>query len=120
MSALHTADFRAPAEGGLWTSLNRFLATLIFVIFATAVGYRMFPEVGKRREQESRIEALMAEIDLQKQLLTRRTREEKLLKSDPEYLGLVARDRLDLMKEGETIFRIDPPKVDISKMRLNH
>ncbi len=120
MTPLHTADFRAPAEGGLWTSLNRFLATLIVVIFATAVGYRMLPEMGKRREQETRIEALMAEIDLQKQLLARRTREEKLLKSDPEYIGLIARDRLDLMREGETIFRVDPPKVDISKMRLKH
>lgn len=120
MSALQTADFREPAEGGLWTSLNRFLATLIVVIIATAVGFQALPEMGKRREQEAQIEALVAQIDQQKQLLTRRMREERLLKTDPEYVGLIARDRLDLMKEGETIFRLDPPKVDISKMRLNH
>ncbi|MHA3769918.1 FtsB family cell division protein [Verrucomicrobiota bacterium sgz303538] len=120
MSALSTADYRDPAEGGLWTSLNRFLATLIVVIIATAVGYQMLPEMGKRREQEKHIESLMAEIDQQKQLLARRTREEKLLKSDPEYVGLIARDRLDLMKEGETIYRLDLPKVDTSKMRRNN
>ncbi len=37
---------------------------------------------------------------------------------DPEYIGLMARDRLDLMKEGETIYRLEPPKIDPSKMRL--
>jgi len=31
-----------------------------------------------------------------------------LLKTDPTYLETLARDRLDLMKEGETIFRVDP------------
>jgi cell division protein FtsB len=30
-----------------------------------------------------------------------------LLQSDPSYLELLARDKLDLMKPGETIFRMD-------------
>jgi hypothetical protein len=30
----------------------------------------------------------------------------------------VARDRLDLMKEGETIYRQEAPKPDKAKMRL--
>ena len=30
-----------------------------------------------------------------------------LLKTDPTYLETIARDRLDLMKEGETIFRLE-------------
>jgi cell division protein FtsB len=32
-----------------------------------------------------------------------------LLKTDPGYLEMIARDRLDLMKEGETVFRLEPP-----------
>jgi cell division protein FtsB len=31
-----------------------------------------------------------------------------LLKTDPTYLETIARDRLDLMEEGETIFRLEP------------
>jgi len=31
-----------------------------------------------------------------------------LLKTDVTYLETIARDRLDLMKEGETIFRLEP------------
>ena len=62
------------------------------------------------------IEALKSQIEHEKQLLTRRQREEKLLRSDPEYIGMISRDRLDVMKEGETIFRLDPPRLDISRM----
>ena len=43
----------------------------------------------------------------QKTLLARQTREVTLLKTDPTYLETIARDRLDLMKEGETIFRLE-------------
>jgi cell division protein FtsB len=39
----------------------------------------------------------------------RHQREESLLKHDPEYVGMIARDRLDLMQEGETIYRIGAP-----------
>ncbi|MEY2504477.1 MAG: Septum formation initiator, partial [Verrucomicrobiota bacterium] len=42
-------------------------------------------------------------------LLARQTREVNLLKTDPTYLETIARDRLDLMKEGETIFRLEQP-----------
>ena len=42
-----------------------------------------------------------------------------MLKHDREYVGLIARDRLDLMGEGETIYRLDPPRVEKGKMKLN-
>jgi cell division protein FtsB len=44
-------------------------------------------------------------------LLARQTREVTLLKTDVSYLETIARDRLDLMKEGETIFRLETPRV---------
>jgi cell division protein FtsB len=59
-------------------------------------------------------------VEKWRQLLVLNTRKKELLNYDAEYLGLVARDRLDLMKEGETIYRLDPPKQDKAKMRLNH
>jgi cell division protein FtsB len=46
-------------------------------------------------------------VEKSKETLNRNLREETLLKLDPEYVGLIARDRLDLMKEGETIYRLD-------------
>jgi squalene-hopene/tetraprenyl-beta-curcumene cyclase len=46
-------------------------------------------------------------LRLQKMLLARETRRVTLLKTDPGYLETIARDRLDLMKDGETIFRLE-------------
>jgi cell division protein FtsB len=104
-------------EGGIWPSLNRFLLTLIAVVIFTSVGYRMMPEIGRRKDQEAKIEVLTALITEQKQRLFRYQREEYLLKFDPDYIGLIARDRLDLMKEGETIYRLEPPRPDPSRFR---
>jgi len=108
------------SQGGVWQSLNRLLLTLIFVMVASVVGYRAMPEVSKQRDQDMQIEAKKAERDHLKLILMRDQREENLLKTDREYIGLIARDRLDLMKEGETIFRLDNGRPDTSKMRRNN
>ena len=65
------------------------------------------PELKKQREQNARLDQLKADIERQKTLLTQRTREVELLKNDPGYVETLSRDRLDLMKEGETIYRIE-------------
>ncbi len=67
----------------------------------------MLPEISKRKEQQARVDELKLEVEKSKETLNRNLREETLLKLDPEYVGLIARDRLDLMKEGETIYRLD-------------
>ena len=81
------------------------------------MGYRELPEVSKRKEQEMQIEALRAEIEHEKQLLARRMREETLLKHDPEYIGMIARDRLDLMRPNETIYRVELSRPELSRMK---
>jgi len=108
----------SPSEG-IWYFLNRLLFVLILLVLGAIAAYHFLPEVSKRRDQQARVEQLKLEVDQQRQLLIRNTRIEELLKHDPEYVGLIARDRLDLMKEGETIYRLDPPKQDKAKMRLN-
>ncbi len=100
----------SPPAGGIWHSLNRFLFTLIVLVLLTTVAYRMLPEIGKRKEQQARLDELKALVDKEKQTLARNLREENLLKLDPEYVGLIARDRLDLLREGETIYRLESPK----------
>ncbi len=117
MSAL-PSSYAQPPTSGIWTSLNRFLAVLIAVTVLAVVFYRYVPELGERRKQEARIESLKAEIEQQKQLQARHTLEENLLMRDSEYIGLIARDKLDLMREGETIYRIEATRPDPSKMRL--
>ena len=118
MSARGDFQISSPS-GGIWHSLNRLLFTLIVLTVAALVGYRFLPEVSKRREQQARVEQLKIEVEKERQLLVLNTRKKELLNYDAEYLGLVARDRLDLMKEGETIYRLEPARQDKAKMRLN-
>ena len=47
--------------------------------------------------------------DLKKKSLEHE-QEVKLLQNDPQYLEIIAREKLDLMKPGETIFRLGSAK----------
>jgi cell division protein FtsB len=112
-------DHRPSPHEGIWHSLNKFLLTLIVLSISIPIAYSFMPEVKKRKVDEARIEELKGQVEHQRMMLARLQREEGLLKHDPEYIGLIARDRLDLMKEGETIYRVDTVKLDTSKFRLN-
>ena len=46
-------------------------------------------------------------VSLNQVHFARLPREVNLIKTDATYLETIARDRLDLMKEGETIFRLE-------------
>ena len=113
------SGFKAQSGAGIWHSLNRFVFTLIVLAASVPIAYSFLPEVKKRKEHDAIIEQLKAEIDQEQLKLQRYEREEKLLRLDPEYISMIARDRLELMKEGETIFRIDPPKPSRAQMKLN-
>ena len=80
---------------------------------------RFNPENAKRRAQLAILDQLKLDVEQARQELARNTREEEMLKHDREYLETISRDRLDLMKEGETIYRLDPPRVEKGKMRRN-
>ncbi len=119
MSAAHSHFQTSTPSAGIWHSLNRLLIALILLACAALVAYRFNPELSKRRDQQARLEQLNAAVESERQLLAKNLREEEFLKYDPEFLGIIARDRLDLMREGEIIYRLDLPRVDKSKMRMN-
>ena len=53
------------------------------------------------------MDQLQAQLNEQRTLLSQSTKKVSLLKTDPTYLETIARDNLELMKEGETIFRLE-------------
>ncbi len=107
MSAARSDFQNSSPAGGIWHSLNRVLFALISAVLLVTLAYRMLPEVTKRKEQQARVDELRALVAKEKETLKRNLREENLLKHDSEYVGLIARDRLDLMREGETIYRLE-------------
>ena len=100
-------DFRGRREDSIWQQLNRILRVLLCVAFALVLVSLFIPQQKKLAQSRGEIETLQAKVSEEKMLLARQTREVNLLKTDPTYLETIARDRLDLMKEGETIFRLE-------------
>lgn len=105
---------------GIWTVLNRCVLALIVLAVSIPVAYSFLPEVIKRKQQDSRLEQLRSEVEKARMILARHQREETLLKHDPQYIETLARDLFDVMKPGETIYRIEPSVPATSQMRLIH
>jgi cell division protein FtsB len=104
------ADFRARREATIWQRLNRILRILLFVAAWLVIMSLFVPPYKKRAQSQAEIDNLQGQVNDQKLLLAKQTREVNLLKTDATYLETIARDRLDLMKEGETIFRLEPAR----------
>jgi cell division protein FtsB len=102
-------DFRARREATVWQRLNSVLRVLLGLAVVLVIVSLFLPLYKKRVQSQNEIDNLQNQVNEQKTMLARQTREVHLLTSDPVYLETIARDRLDLMKEGETIFRLEPP-----------
>jgi cell division protein FtsB len=109
------ADFRARRDATIWQRLNRILFALLFLAVWLGIISLFVPPYKKLQAARAEIDSLQSQRDEQKMLLARATREVSWLKTDPTYLETIARDRLDLMKEGETVFRLEPGRAGRSK-----
>ena len=104
----HTyGDFRARREASVWRRLNRILVVLLIIAIWLVIVSLFFPPYKKLMLSRAEIDNLQQQVNEQQSLLARQTREVNLLRTDVTYLETVARDRLDLMKGGETIFRLE-------------
>jgi len=102
-------DFRERREATVWQRLNSVLRVLLLVAAILVIVSLFLPLYKKLGQGRTENENLQSQVSDQKILLARQTREVNLLKTDSTYLETMARDKLDLMKEGETIFRLEPP-----------
>ena len=100
-------DFRARREATVWQRLNSILRVLLVLALGLVIVSLFLPQSKKLTQSRAEIDRLQGQVTEQKILLARQMREVNLLKTDPTYLEIMARDRLDLMKEGETIFRLE-------------
>jgi cell division protein FtsB len=101
-------DFRARRDATVWQRLNRILLILLFVAVWLGVVSLFVPPYKRLTQDRAQIDTLQAQVTDQKILLAHQTREVTLLKTDAAYLETIARDKLDLMKDGEVIFRLEP------------
>jgi cell division protein FtsB len=110
-------DFRARREATVWQRWNRVLLLLLLLAVWLVIVSMFVPPYKKLKIGHAEIDNLQARRDEQQVLLSRQTREVNLLKTDAAYLETIARDRLDLMKEGETIFRVESAAAPADKRK---
>jgi len=101
---------RRRAEGGGFHQLNRLLILVIIVGLCVGAVIAFKPVFYQYQDQNEKISQFQKDLAREKALYARRVREEQLLRSDPAYLEIISRDRLDVMKPGETIIRLEPPR----------
>lgn len=84
---------------------------VVLCVFGLAVGSlavaTAIPQVHKRAEKELELARV---LDRERQVIAEkddRKASYEALRDDPEYLEIHARDRLDLYRPGEKIFRIE-------------
>jgi cell division protein FtsB len=103
-------DFRARRDATVWQRLNRILIILLGLAALLVVVSLFVPLQKKLSASRFENEKLEALVNDQKRSVARLNREVTLLRTDATYLETIARDRLDLMKAGETVFRLEPGK----------
>ena len=108
-------DFRARREATVWQRLNRILRVLLVLAVWLVIVSLFVPPYKRLVQSRTEIDNLQEQVNEQQTLLSRQTREVNMLKTDATYLETLARDRLDLMKEGETIFRLEPARAAKAK-----
>jgi len=87
--------------------MNHVLRVLLFVSMWLLIISFFLPPYKQLNRNRAETDQLLGQVTEEKLLLARQTKQVSLLKSDPTYLETIARDKLDLMKEGETIFRLE-------------
>src|SRR4030095_4281266 len=112
-TALHSAkvehgyaDFRARREATVWQRLNRILLVLLIIAIWLVIVSLFAPPYKRVMQSRTEIDNLQQLVNEQQTLLARQTRE-------VSYRETISRDRLDLMKEGETIFRLEAARAKV-------
>ncbi len=83
------------------------LAGLLFV------GLTFYPQWIHRNQLAGQLEKEQEKLVAEQLLQKKREREVTLLQTDPGYVEVIARDKLGVMKEGETIFRLDGSRTPV-------
>jgi cell division protein FtsB len=80
---------------------------VLIIVFALLIaGFTFYPEWLRLNEMKLHLAKQKTELENLQKLAIKREQEVHLLQNDREYLEIIARDRLDMMKAGETIFRL--------------
>ena len=85
---------------------NKTAFGVLIVMGCVAVAILALPQVRELRRMEAELVKVQEREERTMDEKDRKARELAALRDDPEYLELMARDRLDLYKPGEKVLRV--------------
>jgi cell division protein FtsB len=88
------------------------LLGVLLVILAS-----FYPEWVRYNSLASELDEKRAILQAQELDREQREREVHLLQTDPEYVEIIARDKIGVMKPDEQVFRLDAPVASESSVR---
>jgi cell division protein FtsB len=100
-------DYGHSPDDWLRSFLNRILYLLMLLAAVILVICWFLPLVKEQQRQQKALQALKQQVQLERTRYNKESKKLNLLRNDPTYTELLARDKLDLMKPGETIFRME-------------
>ena len=104
------AETKGRCNPQAWHYLNRFMMIVILLVASAFGVFTFYPAWNRRDELAAKLESEQARLAAEQLLQKQRAREVTLLQTDPEYVEMIARDKLGVMKPGETIYRLDGSK----------
>lgn len=93
----------------VWHKANRLIAGLILFSLVLFVLAAFYPEWMRYNSLAAQLDEKKAILQAQQLERDQREREVHLLQNDPEYVEIIARDKIGVMKPDEQIFRLDAP-----------
>lgn len=87
--------------------MNAILRVLLLIAVWLLMISAFLPPYQQLQRERAAYDKLNTQLTDNKAVLARLNKEVALLKNDPTYLEIFARDSLQVMKSGETIFRLE-------------
>lgn len=105
-------DYDDPHEDWLRGLLNRILYLLVLLAVVILFVCWFLPLIREEQKEQRALQALKEQVAHERASLNKQSKTLNLLQNDRSYIEMLARDKLDLMKPGETIFRMEPLQPD--------
>ncbi len=96
-----------PPELNIWQKLSRFLEVIIYILLILGFAKILAPDLRRQKDLE-KVLVKLEKVKMEKEAEVARLRNEHShLTSDRRYMEAVARDRLNLQRDGEYVIQFE-------------
>jgi cell division protein FtsB len=88
-----------------WSIWDKLIVAMLATTLAAALGFFFVPLARQRAAMQSQLRRLERELEWQESRRRQLSREIIALQSDRDYIGRLAREKLNLVAPGEVIFQ---------------